>query len=294
MMAGSMVRRRKTRLGSIVFFSAISFITAVGIPLYVYHKGLSISEIGLFTFFVLVTSFSITIGYHRLFSHRAFIAHPILKFLVLFFGAAAFEQSALKWASLHRRHHQYVDTELDPYNIKFGFWYAHIGWVLMWKQSINYNNVKDLWENPMIRHQHKHYRFWSLIAGLVLPMLLGAATGHIVGALFFAVCARLVLVLNSNFFINSFAHTFGRKPYDVSSSAKDNWLGAFLTNGEGYHNFHHRFPNDYRNGVRWRDWDPTKWAIWVLEKFKMVWNLKRTPSSQILGALRETALEKAL
>ena len=95
---------------------------------------------------------------------------------------------------------------------------------------------------------------------------------------------RLVVVLHSSFFVNSFAHTFGKKTYDHDKSARDNWLGALLTNGEGFHNFHHRFPMDYRNGVRWYHWDPSKWCISLLSKLGLAWDLKRTSDQRIANA----------
>ena len=104
--------------------------------------------------------------------------------------------------------------------------------------------------------------------------------------------ARLALVHHCTFFINSFAHTFGTAEYDAVSSAKDNWIGALLTNGEGYHNYHHRFPSDYRNGIRWYHWDPTKWVIWTLSKVGLASELKRTPLEKIAEARSQVSALK--
>ena len=278
------MKQRRDRWGSILFFLVLTLTTLIAVPLYIYYRGVSFSEWALFVFYVLTTSFAITVGYHRLFAHMTYKAHPLIRFSLLFFGAATFEQSALKWSSLHRTHHQYVDTEEDPYNIKRGFFYAHIGWILLWKHAVNYDNVKDLQKSRLVMHQHTHYKLWSYGAGLVVPLLIGACTGHLLGALLFSVAARLTLVMNSAFFINSYAHTFGSRPFDTSISARDHWLGAVLTNGEGYHNFHHRFPNDYRNGILWFHWDPSKWAIWGLSHFGLVSELKRTSKKAIQEA----------
>src|SRR6185436_18588993 len=103
------------------------------------------------------------------FAHTAFKANAAVRFFVLFFGAAAFEQSALKWASQHRRHHQYTDTEKDPYNIKQGFFYAHVGWIMFWKHSVDYSNVKDLQKSRLVMSQHRRYQWWSMTAGVVTP-----------------------------------------------------------------------------------------------------------------------------
>ena len=104
---------------------------------------------------------------------------------------------------------------------------------------------------------------------------IGFWIGRPMGVFVMTVCLRMVLVMHSAFFINSFAHVFGEKRFDGSISASDHWLGAILTNGEGYHNYHHRFPRDYRNGVLWYHWDPSKWTIAVLARLGLAWDLQR-------------------
>jgi len=109
-------------------------------------------------------------------------------------------------------------------------------------------------------------------------------TGHLLGAFVLSVCLRLAVVCHLTFFINSICHMFGRSTYDIYATAKDNWFIAFLTFGEGYHNFHHRFASDYRNGVRWYQWDPSKWTIALLGKTGLAWDLKRASKFSILAA----------
>src|SRR5690349_6875871 len=123
-----------------------------------------------------------------------------------------------------------------------------MGWIVLGKPSVDYENSDDLRKNPRVAAQHKNHQKWGLAVGVVLPAALGAATGDFIGAVLLAVAARMAIVHHGTFFINSFAHSFGSSDYDAESTAKDNWLGAVLTNGEGYHNYHHRFPSDYRNG----------------------------------------------
>jgi stearoyl-CoA desaturase (Delta-9 desaturase) len=277
--------KRRVRWLGLIFFVAIHVIGIVGTPLYVYYRGITAPEIALFFAYSAITGMSITIGYHRLFAHSTFDASPVVKFFLLFFGAATFEESALKWASQHRQHHMFTDTEHDPYGVDKGFWHAHIGWILLWRHRTNYNNVNDLRKSRLVRNQHEYHAWWSVGGGFVLPMLLGWWIGHPLGAFIMVVCLRIVLVLHSSFFINSFAHTFGKKTFNHLQSARDNWLGAILTNGEGFHSFHHRFPTDYRNGVRWYHWDPTKWCIFVMSKVGLAWDLRRTPDQRIAEAV---------
>lgn len=276
--------KREIQWENVLFFGVTALFALVGTPLYIYFNGIALSEILLFAFFASATGLAITVGYHRLYAHATFKAHPIVHFFVLFFGAAAFEQSAIRWSAQHRSHHQFVDTDQDPYSIKKGFWYAHIGWLLFWRHETSFNNVKDLERDKLVSHQHNHMIAWGLVAGILLPLAIGALTGHLLGAFLISICCRFTLVHHSTFSINSVCHMFGKATYDIYSSAKDHWFVAFLTNGEGYHNFHHRFPTDYRNGVRWYQWDPSKWLIAGLAKVGLAKNLRRVSRFTILEA----------
>jgi stearoyl-CoA desaturase (Delta-9 desaturase) len=272
------------RWPSIIFIAAITVATVVFCPIYLWHYGLSKAEFAFFAFYALASSLSITLGYHRLFSHASFKAAWPIRLFVLFFGGAAFEKSAMAWSALHRLHHRHTDTERDPYNIKRGFFYAHVGWVCVEIPRYDYSNIRDLARDPLVVHQDRHYKLWSHVSGLVVPLLLGAWIGGWTYAILFPVAARIFLVLNTAFFINSAAHTFGSQSFDAHSSARDHWLGVILTNGEGYHNFHHRFPRDYRNGVRWYHYDPTKWLIWLFSLVGLTWDLNSVPDEQIRRA----------
>ena len=270
---------------NLIFFSATFAVAVIGVPIYIYVNGITGSEIGFFVFWAAATGLAITLGYHRLLAHRTFRSHPLIVFLSLFFGAAAFEESALQWTSQHRDHHRYVDTDRDPYNIKQGFFYAHIGWILFRHHPIDFGNVKDLEKNKLIVHQHRHYVLWAVLAGVVLPAVLGALAGqNILGALLISVVGRITFVHHSTFFINSVCHYFGKPTYDIHISAKDHWLVALLTMGEGYHSFHHRFPSDYRNGVQWYHWDPTKWLIALFARLGLATDLKQVSKFHILAA----------
>ncbi len=276
---------RKLNWPTLSFFIVTTLVAVIGTPLYIQRYGLSLPQILLFLFYVGATGLSITVGYHRLYSHSTFKANPLIHFLVLFFGAAAFEQSALTWSSGHRDHHRYVDTDKDPYSIKKGFWYAHIGWMTLWQQQPDYNNSKDLMKNGLLMNQHRLYVLWGVGAGIVLPVVLGALAGNALGGFILSVCLRLTFVYHATFCINSVCHTFGKPTFDFRASARDNWFAALLTNGEGYHSFHHRFPTDYRNAIRWYQWDPSKWAIRALSFLGMAWDLQKVSRFSILGAV---------
>lgn len=276
--------KKKLRWGSVVYFVALFLVAVVGIPIYAAGSGIRTADWALFFTYSFLTLLSITAGYHRLYSHHAFEAHPAVEAALLFFGAAAAQQSALKWSALHRQHHRFVDTDRDPYNIQRGFFHAHMGWLLFWKYRPDYEQVRDLQSNRLLMHQHDHFQAWVIVSGLVLPILIGIGYGSWIGGLLFGVAARLTLVYQATFCINSVAHTLGSRGYDANISARDHWICSLLTHGEGYHNFHHRFPSDYRNGVRWFDWDPSKWVLAALERCGWVHALRRTPSDVIAAA----------
>jgi stearoyl-CoA desaturase (delta-9 desaturase) len=159
-----------------------------------------------------------------------------------------------------------------------------MGWILFYLRTIDFSNAKDLQASRLVMNQHKHFQLWAIGFGILMPVLIGAMYGHIFEAFLFGVAARMAVVFQVTFFINSFAHTFGKANYGKASSAQDNWLGALLTGGEGYHSFHHQFPSDYRNGVRWFHWDPSKWFIWSSSQLGWAWDLKRTPLLKIFEA----------
>ncbi|MDP7319357.1 MAG: fatty acid desaturase [Bacteriovoracaceae bacterium] len=263
--------------------------------LWIYFDGFDYRILLLGIFFYILSGISITAGYHRLFSHRAYDAHPLVKVFFLIFGAAAFQNSVLKWAADHRIHHNQVDTHKDPYNIKEGFFYAHMGWILL-KENNQFNEryVKDLMKDKWVRLQHNHYFKIAGFFGIILPTLIGWLIfdtflgGIAVGALF-----KVVVLHHSTFFINSLCHYIGNTPYTDSNSAKDSWFMALLTFGEGYHNFHHFFQADYRNGVRWFQFDPTKWLIKFLAWLKLASKLKKTPDFKILAAKLQMKIKEA-
>ena len=245
--------------------------------------------------FYIASGISITAGYHRLFSHRTYEAHPVVKLLFLVFGAAAFQNSALKWSSDHRLHHLEVDTDKDPYNINEGFFYAHMGWVMLKEQADKPANryVKDLLNDKMVMWQHKYYFTIAVVFGLFVPSLLGALLfDSLLGGIAIAALAKVVILHHSTFFINSLCHYIGKTPYTRDNTAKDSWLMALLTFGEGYHNFHHYFQADYRNGIKWFQFDPTKWLIKCLEWLKLAKKLKKTPEFKIYKAKLQMKLEE--
>ena len=285
------------------FLIGTALIALFGLPVYLYHYGANWFLVALFFFYLIATMMSITVGYHRLFSHLAFKAKLPVRVFTLIFGACAFENACLDWASDHRRHHKHVDHDGDPYDISKGFMWAHIGW-LMFKLNPEppMDNVNDLRKDKWVMWQYRYVHWIGLVVGLVIPSALGYAWNAYhgldpwigaLGGFLIPGIARIVVAQHCTFFINSLCHTVGRQPYSTSHSARDSAVMAFLTFGEGYHNYHHEFQHDYRNGVKPWQWDPSKWTIWTLSKFGLADSLRRVPDSKILLAEMREARRKA-
>jgi stearoyl-CoA desaturase (delta-9 desaturase) len=217
------------------------------------------------------TGLGITGGYHRLFAHRSFAAPWPVRLVFLLAGGAGIEESAWSWCRDHRRHHRYVDREGDPYNISRGFWHAHFSWMFrkdVWRAEDT--GGIDLWRDPLVRFQHRFYLPTAALVSLGLPMAIATFWGDPWGGLLIAGLARIVINQHLTFAINSVCHSVGKQPYSDRHSGRDNWVTALFTYGEGYHNFHHEFAGDYRNGFKRHEWDPTKWLIYVLFKMRLV------------------------
>ena len=271
------------------FLIGTLFLSVTAVPAYIWFFGLNWFQVILFLVMFCAVGFSITLGYHRLFSHLTFQAHWSVRLFTLVFGAGAFENSVLLWACEHRNHHKHVDEEEDdPYCISKGLFHAHMGWLMFKLQPPPpFDNVTDLQKDPLVMWQDRHIHLIAATVAFVLPTTIGFLWGGwtaALGAFLIAGVARVVLLQHCTFCINSLCHYLGSRPYSSRCSARDSWLMAIVTLGEGYHNYHHEFQYDYRNGVKPWQWDPTKWLIWVLSKLGVTSHLRRVPAEKIAAA----------
>jgi stearoyl-CoA desaturase (delta-9 desaturase) len=244
-------------------------------PIYFYHCSASLGMWLAAIFLYFASGMSITAGYHRFYSHQSYKAHPIVEGFLLFFGSMACQGSALRWSYEHRIHHAYVDTDRDPYSIKKGFWFAHILWLFHKPNPIDKKVVSDLVRNPLVMFQHNYYLTTMIGTNLIAFLVVGWLFSDYIGAFVLAWWTRVFFLHHSTWFINSLAHTWGARTFSQEQTAVDNYVISLLTFGEGYHNYHHTFANDYRNGVRWYHFDPTKWLIWALNHLGLAYALKR-------------------
>ncbi|CAO3636417.1 unnamed protein product [Mucor fragilis] len=231
-----------------------------------------------------VTGLGITAGYHRMWSHRAYRGTDLLRWFMSFAGAGAVEGSIYWWSRGHRAHHRWTDTDKDPYSAHRGFFFSHFGWMLVQrpKNRIGYADVADLKADHVVAFQHKYYPYFALGMGFIFPTLVaGLGWGDFRGGYFYAGVLRLCFVHHATFCVNSLAHYLGESTFDDHNTPRDSWVTALVTMGEGYHNFHHQFPQDYRNAIRFGQYDPTKWLIIVLSWFGLAYELKQFPTNEV-------------
>ncbi len=257
------------------FIIGYHLILLVGLPFYFLHFSPSGSMWAISAVLLYAAGMSVTAGYHRLYSHSTYKASRVVEALLLFFGSLATQGSALKWSFDHRKHHAFVDTEKDPYSIRKGFWFAHILWLFHGTEPIDKKVVADLYKNRLVMFQHKYYGFCMVGSNLLVSLLVGYCLNDYVGAFVISWLLRMFFLHHFTWFINSLAHTWGAQSFSKEHSAVDNYCISLLTFGEGYHNYHHTFANDYRNGIKWYHFDPTKWLIWTLAKLGLASNLRK-------------------
>jgi len=249
------------------YYTPLSWATLIWSVVYYYNTGLGI-----------------TAGYHRLWAHSSYSASLPLKIYLAAVGGGAVEGSIRWWSRDHRAHHRYTDTEKDPYSVRKGLMYSHIGWMVM-KQNpkkVGRTDISDLNGDAVVVWQHKHYLWVVVFMGVIFPTIVaGFGWGDWLGGFIYAGVLRIFFVQQATFCVNSLAHWLGDQPFDDRNSPRDHVITALVTLGEGYHNFHHEFPSDYRNAIEWFQYDPTKWCIWTWKQLGLAYDLKQFRSNEI-------------
>jgi stearoyl-CoA desaturase (delta-9 desaturase) len=207
----------------------------------------------------------ITAGAHRLWSHKSFSAIAPVRFIFMLANSAAHQGSIYHWVRDHRMHHRHTDTELDPHSIEYGFMYSHIGWLFFrrtdkFRVAAREIQMGDMENDSIVMFQHRNYFAMSNLFCFVLPTLYGyyAWDSLWIGYFYFGV-VRWIMLLHATWCVNSVAHMWGTTPYNERISSRQNTFTSLVASGEGWHNYHHAYPYDYRaSEFNWHsEWNPT-------------------------------------
>jgi stearoyl-CoA desaturase (delta-9 desaturase) len=272
----------------------------VAMPVF-WNRGLSGLDLSLFLSFYLFVGFGVTVGLHRLLTHRSFDAPRWVKAGFAIAGSMAIEASAIRWVAVHRRHHAFSDRAGDPHSPHLGerpgirgvlanLWHAHMGWLFDNDQTSLRRFAPDLLKDRAIRTVDRLFPVWALLS-IFLPGVIGfALTGTFYGAataFLWGGLVRIFFLHHVTFSINSICHYFGKRPFEVPDESTNNWLLSVISLGEAWHNNHHAFPTSARHGLLPGQPDPSGALIRVLEKLRCASAVKHPTEKQMAVKRRE-------
>jgi stearoyl-CoA desaturase (delta-9 desaturase) len=270
-------------LGTVV----LPFLGLVAAVVLLWGWGFRWLDLGLLLGMYVLTGLGITVGFHRLFTHRAFQTNAVVKFVLAALGSMAVQAPLLHWVAQHRRHHQHSDTPDDPHSPHHqgsgllgrlrGFWHAHVGWAFDPNAAGLDRYVKDLRQSAALRVASALFPLWVAL-GLLIPAALGGLLtlswrGALLGLLWGGL-ARIFLVHHVTWCINSVCHLWGSRPFQVRDQSRNNFVLGVLALGEGWHNNHHAFPTSARHGLRWWQVDASYWFIRALALVGLAWDVQ--------------------
>jgi len=235
----------------------------------------------------------ITAGAHRLWAHKTYKAKLPLRLFLTLANSMAGQNSIYVWSRDHRVHHKCSETVGDPHNSKRGFFFAHMGWLLVRKHPAVLKagatiDMSDLEADPVIMFQHRHYLKCYTLAAFVLPTVVPLLWGETLTNSYFMAVFRYVAVLHFTWLVNSAAHFFGNKPYDVGIGATQNMLVSVLAMGEGFHNYHHTFPYDYSTSEWGLSVNLTTAFIDLMAKCGLAYNLRKANPATVAARAQRT------
>ncbi len=251
-----------------------------------WQRAVNWTDIALLIAFNVLAGLGVTIGYHRMLTHRSFQPHPVVKFIFLVLGSMAVEGPALEWAAIHIKHHAHSDREGDPHSPVEGFWHAHMGW--MFNRSFADPNVycRNLVKDPIVVFVSSTFVLWVILS-LAIPFAIGGWTGLLWGGL-----VRIFITHHITWSVNSVCHTFGKREFETRDQSRNEWIVGLLGLGEGWHNNHHAFPRSAFHGLHWWQFDLSGYVIWTLERVGLVRDVYRvTPGMRARYAGKKIEVE---
>lgn len=253
--------------------------------LQLWQRAVHPSDLALLLSLYAVTAMGVTIGFHRMLTHRSFRPHPVVKFLLLVLGSMSLEGPALQWAATHTKHHAQADREGDPHSPMEGFFHAHIGWMFKDREADPTIYARHLLGDPLVVFVSRTFFVWVGLS-LLIPFLLGGWSGLLWGGL-----VRICLTHHVTWSVNSVCHTFGKRAFETTDRSRNEWLVGLLAFGEGWHNNHHAFPRSAFHGLHWWQVDLSSYVIRILERVGLVKEVYRVTPAML--ARRSAASAKA-
>ena len=262
---------------AIILLIVLLPLAAIGYGVWrLWGNGVGPLELGLLFGFWAVSGLGVSVGFHRMLTHRAFTAKPVTRFVVLAAGAMALEGPPDGWAATHLRHHAKADREGDPHSPLEGFWHAHVAWLLRDRMVHGGTAYQNIRQDPIVRWVSDTWILWALLS-LALPAAIGWwVYGTLQGALDAFVWGGLIrvfLVHHTTWSVNSVGHMFGTRPFRTNDRGANNAVVALFGWGEGWHNNHHAFPKSAYLGLRWWQVDPGAWVVWFLRAIRQIDNV---------------------
>ena len=278
------------------FGVGVPFLGLIAATVLLWGHGVGWLDLGLMLALYTFSILGVTVGYHRMFTHRALQSGPVMRFILAVAGSTSAQGPVLEWCAVHRRHHQHSDRAGDPHSphlhgtgiggVLRGMWHAHLGWLFAPEPPNLARSVPDLVADPVLLFVDKYFWLWMLLgwivpgvfAGLVCHSWSAALGGFLWGGL-----VRTFLLHHVTWSINSVCHVWGARPFSVPDKSRNNAIFGILAFGEGWHNNHHAFPTSARHGLRWWQIDFTWWTIVVLRSLGLVHNV-RVPAARAIAA----------
>jgi len=235
---------------NVILFAVLHLASIYGFYLLIFNAKLATIAWTLFLYYF--GGMGITAGAHRLWAHRTYKAKWPLRFLLMIMNCVAFQNDVIEWSRDHRVHHKYSETDADPHNATRGFFFAHIGWLMVRKhpevkQKGKQLDVSDLIADPFLAFQRRHYPTLVLLFCFIIPTVVPILWGESAFVAFYtAGILRYCFTLNATWMVNSVAHMWGYRPYDENINPRESVWTSLWAVGEGWHNYHHTFPSDYK------------------------------------------------
>jgi fatty-acid desaturase len=214
----------------------------------------------------LATGLGISLGYHRLHTHRSFVVPRPLEYFFALCGSLTFEGGPISWVATHRVHHQNSDHDGDPHSPRDGKWWSHVGWLVLGESMHSNTRVMSKYAPDLARHPfYVWLNNYHWVPSLVLLPILLACGGW--SMVMWGLCFRVVFGLHATWLVNSATHLWGKRRFETRDDSRNNWWVALITFGEGWHNNHHAHPTSARHGLAWYEFDPSWLTLKVLRYF---------------------------